>query len=341
MVKKMKLKFLLILFFTAIAANAMADDVGIRQIAARGKVLCGSDLEFENYAYKDKNGKWHGMDADLCKAFSFAIFGKEDNFDLVSMNPLSAKQDLKDGKIDIILSGMPYSASLESEGNIVSAGVLYYQRQMFLAKKIEGATSMEAYKNSKVCVANNSEELANLEDYNQRYALGLNFLFFPDLQKSKEAFFLKRCDLITGNEILLKGIVDKGILKDRIEVLPEVINVNPIHALAAKNNPTLQVAAKWILNALVLAEKEGITSSNVDIFMFDESPSTKNLLGLNKKLWMKFNLQPDWVVKYVKTNGNFGEIFDKNLGEASKFKSPRDKGNLIKNGGLVAPESFL
>ena len=183
----------------------------------------------------------------------------------------------------------------------------------------------------------------NLEEYNARYNLDLKPLPFASSQRAKEAFLLNRCTLLTGNALYLTNTLKSANIKDEnTRVLPEVISVKPVYAFASKNNNALRISAKWILNALKLAEDIGINSSNIDIFIGVEDTSTKNLLGVNDALWNRFKVRdPQWVRKALKEIGNYGEIYEKNLGRESEFKLEREQNRLLKDGGLIIPQPFL
>ncbi|MGN0913293.1 MAG: transporter substrate-binding domain-containing protein [Alphaproteobacteria bacterium] len=339
----MKLKFSICCFLSLLAAqNALAADAGLRYITTRGIVRCGTDLSSDTYAKKDEDGIWSGIDVDFCKAFSLAVFGRSDRFEMVNVSSANADKALKTNKIDIMFGGMPYSASTDLSGKASPADVLYYDRQMFLAKKIDDADSMEAYKGSKVCTVTNSEDLSRLQEYSEKYKLDFNPLLFRSENKAREAFLLNRCQLLTGNAVYLKSILTKNYAgKDDVALLPETIAVNPVYAYVAKDNITLRIISKWIINSLKLAEEKEATSQNIKVFIGTKETSTRNLLGDNPELWQKFGLKPDWVRKAIAEIGNFGEIYEKNLGKDSELAMERKENQLMKNGGLIRPQPFL
>lgn len=339
----MKLKFWVVLLFCILSAKQIeAADAGFRYINTRGTVRCGSELQSKTYAYKDEGGYWRGIDADLCRLFSTAVFGRSDRFELVDVKPSQVNKAIATNKIDIMLGDAPGTASRDVSGKATQAELMYYARQMFLAQKIEGATSMEAYKGKKVCVVTNSEDYYNLQDYSDKYDLDLQPLFFADRARAKEAFLLKRCDLFTGNEIYLKSIYDQ-VNNDNMNLvlLPEVIADKPIYAQVHKDNQKLRIAIKWIMNAVTLAEKKGINSKNIDIFIGVKDGSIKNLLGINPDLWNKFLLKPTWVKTAITELGNYGEIYERNLGSLSDFEIERGRNKLVEDGGLIKSQSFF
>ena len=284
-----------------------------------------------------------GIDADLCRTLAAAVLGDKERIEMVNVTTNMVSKYLTTNKIDVMLGGAPYSAGMEISSQATPVDVIYYDKQMFLARNADKAGSMEDYRGQKVCVVNNSEDQYNLEEYNARYNLDLKPLPFASSQRAKEAFLLNRCTLLTGNALYLTNTLKSANIKDEnTRVLPEVISVKPVYAFASKNNNALRISAKWILNALKLAEDIGINSSNIDIFIGVEDTSTKNLLGVNDALWNRFKVRdPQWVRKALKEIGNYGEIYEKNLGRESEFKLEREQNRLLKDGGLIIPQPFL
>lgn len=345
MVNKMKLKFVFCCFLSlTFASEALAAaDAGLRYMQTRGVVRCGTDLSAQTYAYKDENGYWRGIDADLCRVLALAVLGDKERIEMVNVSTNMVSKYLTTNKIDIMLGGAPYSASNEIRSLATPVDIIYYDKQMFLARNADKATSMEDYKGQKVCVVNNSDDQYNLEEYNARYNLDLKPLFFSNNQRAKEAFLLNRCTLLTGNALFLTNVLKSAGIKDTTtQVLPEVISVKPVYAFASKGNNTWRISAKWLLNALKLAEDIGITSENINIFIGVSDTSTKNLLGVNPDLWNKFKVQnPQWLRQELKELGNYGEIYERNLGKKSEFKLEREQNKLMKDGGLIIPQPFL
>ncbi len=340
----MKLKFL---FFTMAAvfisaAAQAAESAGLQFIVNRGYVVCGTDTDGKTLAYKDEDGVWTGIDAAICRNFAEAIFGNSAAFRLENVPTDQAARAIAGGKIDIMLGNSAFSARAEISSSPTPIDVLYYDRQVFAVREDTEATSMEEFKGAKVCVLDNSPDLAALNEYNQKYALAFKILPFPSFNAAKQAFYLKRCQLISGGEIFLAGLVWHPINKNNpVKILPEVIAPRPVYAYADKNNPNLQIIGRWIINAPKLAEQYGASSKNIDAFIGVRDASLKNLLGLEPKLWHSFGLHPDWLTKAVKARGNFGEMFERNLGKDSPLQIERDKNYIIDKGGLITARPFI
>jgi len=322
--------------------NALAADAGLRVVNTRGFVRCGTDLSTATYAKKDKDKQWHGIDADLCRVLATAVFGDSNKFELVNVPASNISQALASNAIDIMLGNNALSAGAEIKGKATAVDVLYYDKQMFLAHPLKDADSMEAYKGSNVCVVKNSADMANVSEYSRKYDLGLKALVYPSLEQAKAAFFLNRCQLFSANEIYLRGVAAMIVsANNTYELLPEVIAYRPVYAYTSRENASLRVITKWIFNAPVLAEEAGISSKNLDAFIGVTDGSVRNLLGIDPQLWESYGLYPQWVRQAVKELGNFGEIYERNLGQDSEYKIPREKNNLAGNNGLIIAKPFF
>lgn len=340
----MKLKtFFLCLLCGLNALPAFGADAGLRYIKTRGKVICGTDMSTKTFAYTDEEQIRRGIDADFCRMFALAIFGNSESFVLKNVPTDKISKALANNQIDFMLGNTSVSAETEIGPPISPVEILYYDKQVFAAGQNEKqASSMEDFRGAKVCVLKNSPYEENLREYNHRYGLEFKLLTFPSLQALREAFYLKRCDLITGSQIYLRGLAASPIAKNtQISVLPEEIALAPVYAYADRGNPTLKTIGKWIVNAPKLAEAQEITSKNIDGVIGVRDASIANLLGLNPKLWQKFGLQPQWAKQYVKDYGNYGEVFERNLGSGSDLRIERDKNYLWNRGGMITALPFI
>lgn len=335
----MKIKLSIALFLMLLTPAASFAGPVVTPILKTEVLRCGTDLSIKSYARKE-DGQWKGFDADICRVFAWAIYGDGNKFKMVDVRPNQIKRAFNDGLIDVMLSGSFYSAAVEARYNTAAVGLLYYDRQMFAAKQLpEKSSSMADFKGKKVCVSKAGDYLQNLKNYNQKYELNLTILPYNSIAKAREALLLKRCDLLTANSLLLQGL-DTTALGQSLQILPEEFAHKPVYAFVARNNNDLRIALKWVINALYLAEENGITQKNIKIIVANEDASTQNLLGENDILWRLLKLQPDGLKQAIGEVGNMGEIYERNFGPVSPYKLDRGKANLIKNGGIVHPEKF-
>lgn len=310
----------------------------IEKIRTRGRVRCGSNMQVKSFAYKE-DGVWHGVDADFCRVFALAILDDSEKIEMVNVAPNHVARALNENRIDVMLSGAGYVATMEASGNAVSAGVLYYDHQMVMIKDLE-AENISQMKKKKICLSTDTDYYQNFDSYNIARGLEISYLSFDNLAKAKEAFLLNRCEMMTASGLMLNGIL-KELPKSKAIILQDYIALKPVYAFVQKDNNELRLAIKWILNALLLAEQHGINVKNMEYFATNDNPEIRNLLGDEENLWKSFNMNPKWVRKVIPLLGNYGDIYDRNLGEASDYHLPRKEGRLVKDGGTVQPIPFL
>ena len=342
MVNKMKLVISILVLLFSFVFDAKANDAGLRHIVARGKVLCGTDLQGGVQAYKDEDDIWRGIDVDLCKVFSYALLGRNDAFEMVHVDNNKVENALTKNRVDIMFGQVPYSPKIDLRKKIAPAALLYYDRQVLLVKRIDDANSMEGYKGKRICVEQASEYYANMQEYDRKYSLDLTFLPFNSEASAKEAFFLKRCEVLTGGEVYLKGLMKKQFVNpEQVWLTDERVSIKPVYAFVEDSNDTLKGIVKWVINALQMAEQKGIYSHNVNIFLSDKDIAVRNLLGVSDVLWKKLEVKPNWVVEAISDVGNYREIYDRNLGKDSELNLDINENNLVKDGGLIDQRPFI
>ncbi len=341
MVKKMKLKFLfLCLSAIFISDIAQAKEILLNDIKARQYVVCGTSSEYASLAYK-QNDRLEGFDADLCRAFATAIFDDSENFKLVPIKRKDIGKALNSGKIDIMLGHSSLSSTEESLLKVLPVDTLYYDKQIFVSRIQTEATAITEFAKNKVCVLKNSNAATFVNEYNHKHALGFKLLEFPSLTSLKEGFYTNRCELASDSEIFINDFVKSIKTNQPTQILPEIITYIPIRAYTAGNAPQINIAFRWIINALKLAYSADITSQTIETNYATKSLSMQNLLGINKTAWNVLGLHSDWVITYINAIGNYKHILDKNIGINSRLKIENPQNELIENGGLLVVQPFI
>ena len=315
-----------------------AHDKVLEKIRTRGTVYCGTNRNDGDLAYKDEEGIWRGFDASLCRAIAAAVLGDKERFEMKPIRIDSVPQALKSGAIDVMFGEFALPAETEITSNVLNMDVLYYEKIMILAHKKEGATSLEAYKGSQVCLVTNSIDTYYFNNFIYKYNLKLQPIYYPTRDRAIEGFYLNRCDLLPGASNELKTILNtkmKG--KSYVELIPETIGLRPVYLMIDKDSLKLGITVKWIINALRLAETYDINSNNLPMMIGDKDPSIQNLLGNQPRLWKKFSVYPKWMRKYIAEEGNFREIYERYLGPGTSvdLNSPEPEK------GLAIPKPFI
>ncbi|MBQ8481265.1 MAG: transporter substrate-binding domain-containing protein [Alphaproteobacteria bacterium] len=306
-------------------------------IRSRGVLRCGTNTQLKSFA-RLEDGIWYGIDADICKAIAIAVLGDSEKIEMVNVDASNVGKALSIGKIDVMLSGVPFKAAQEINGSVENAGLLYYDQQLLMVADED--KEPEFYRGKKICLASGSDYYRNFEKFNMEHNLDVSYLTFTDMAKVREAFLLKRCQMVTAGALFLSGM-KQSMLKSETKIYPDQIAITPVYALVRSNNEEFRLAVKWILNALLLAEQYGINAQNINFFISHNNPEIRNLMGDNPELWQNLGLRSVWVTDAVKLLGNYGEIYDRNIGADSEYKIDRNQGRLLKDGGIVYPLPFM
>ncbi|MCQ2741024.1 MAG: transporter substrate-binding domain-containing protein [Alphaproteobacteria bacterium] len=325
--------FILGFFFILSTSNAAEVNIGITAIQNRHHVVCGIDRNYKHLADK-QNNEWNGFDVDICRAVAAATIGNAESFKLLYVSKENISTALNSGKVDIILGNHMLSPKEEKDMFVLPVSPLYINKIIFAARATKEALSMKDYAHSKVCVLRNSPVQALLETYNQDHALGFNLLELPTTASLKEAFYLKRCDLISGDEVFIKSIVI-DLKNSDAEILPEVIGYIPVKAYSSGYNSRFNTILNTILNSLKYAHQEHIFSQNIETFKMSKSTAVQNLLGYNKNFWNSLSISPQWATDYISVYGNYNQLLEKNLGQLSVLELDQKHNDLIENGGFL------
>lgn len=324
--------------FMSLLSQSQAADLGVSNIQKRGTVYCGTNRNNHDLAYKDADGAWRGFDAAVCRAVAAALLGNKERFTMKPIRIEDAPKALHHGDIDFMIGEFSLPAETEITSNVLMADILYFEKVMILAHKIEGAKSLEAYQNTKICMVRSSIDTYLMNNFIYKYKLNLKPLYYATRDQAIEGFFLNRCSLLSGASNELKTIVNtkfKG--KDYVEIIPEVIGIRPVYVMVDKNTPNLGITLKWIINALRLIDTYNINSENLPMMMGDKDPSIQNLLGNQPELWEKFKVYPKWMRKFIAEEGNFREMYQRYLGPDSAIGLD----DFQEEHGLAQPKPFI
>lgn len=310
----------------------------VKVIQKRGKVRCGTNLQTKSFAYKE-NDEWHGIDADYCKAFALAVLGDAKKIEMINIEQPEIVTALNSGRIDVMLSGSAASARMEMYSGLERAGILYYEPQMLMLYDADGSKD-EDFINKKICVLDNSSLFYNFDKFNLENNLKSEYLRLPSFRMLREAFSLKRCDIVTGGAVFLNGIKE-AVRSEHMTIFPEPIAIVPVYALVKREDFDFAQSVKWVINALQLAEHYDINTKNIKFFRAHNNKEIRNLMGDDYDMWLRLGLLANWLDDAITLIGNYGTIYERNLGEDSDYQIPRQAGKLVKDGGAISPLPFM
>ena len=307
-------------------------------IKARGALICGVGQGTAGFMLADSQGKWVGLDVDVCRAVSAAIFGDAEKVKYV---PLSSQQRftaLQSGEVDMLSNNTTITLTRDTALGLDFTAVTYYDGQAFLVNKKLGVKSAKEMNGATVCVAPGTTTELNLADYFRANKMTFKPVVIEKVEEVRAAFFSGRCDVYTNDASSLYATraanVPPPAKPDDFIVLPEIISKEPLAPAVRHGDNQFADIVRWTQYAMVEAEEYGITSKNIDEMLKSENPAIKRILGVTPGMGKALGVDEKWVYNIVKQVGNYGESFDRNVGMGSPLKIARGQNALWTQGGL-------
>ncbi|VFU10304.1 amino-acid transporter subunit; periplasmic-binding component of ABC superfamily [Methylocella tundrae] len=324
------LAFALLTAFAQAAAQAGTLD----QVQKRGYLMCGSSPGVPGFGLPDDKGVWTGFDVDFCRAVAAAIFNDPTK---VKFIPLSAKDRftaLQSGEVDVLARNTTWTISRETGQGFLFVGVTYYDGQGFLVRKKLNLSSALELSGASICVQQGTTTELNLADFFHGNNMKYEPVNFANADEAVKAYDGGRCDAYTTDASGLYVERQKLANPDDSVVLPEIISKELLGPAVRQGDDPWFNLVKWVNFAMVDAEELGVTSKNVDEKAKSERPEIRRLLGFEGNFGEGLGLGADWAYRIIKHVGNYGEVFDRNLGEGSPLKIKRGINALWTKGGL-------
>jgi len=306
-------------------------------VKARGVLICGVAAGgLAGFMLADSQGKWKGLDVDVCRAVAAAIFGDSEK---VKYTPVSAQQRftaLQSGEVDMLSNNTTWTLTRDTALGLDFTGITYYDGQGFMVNKKLGVKSAKELNGATVCVPSGSTTELNLADYFRANKMTLKPVVFDDIDQIRGAFFAGRCDVYTGDRVRLYATrAANAPNPDDYVILPEIISKEPLGPVVRHGDNQFADIVRWAQYAMIEAEEYGITSKNVDEMLNSENPSIKRILGVTPGMGKALGVEERWVYTIVKQVGNYGEAFERNLGMGSPLKIDRGLNKLWTEGGIL------
>ncbi|MBW4558156.1 MAG: amino acid ABC transporter substrate-binding protein [Trichormus sp. ATA11-4-KO1] len=309
-------------------------------IKSRGQLICGVSGEIPGFSFVGTDGNYSGIDVDICRAIAAALF---DNPDAVEFRNLSAKERftaLQTGEIDVLSRNTSWILSRDTSVGLEFAPVVFYDGQALMVRKNSGINSLANLKDKAICVQTGTTTEQNLADQMRKRGITYRPVVFEDVNVTFATYAEGRCDGITADR---SALVSRRITLPNPEahtILDEVISSEPLAPAVAKGDPTLTSAVKWVVYSLIKAEELGINSQNLAQFATSNDPEIKRFLGKEGNLGEGLGLTNDFATRIIKHVGNYGEIYDRNLGPNTKLNLARGQNQLWTQGGLLYSPPF-
>jgi general L-amino acid transport system substrate-binding protein len=320
----------MVLAFGAQAACAQT----LKAVQDRGQLVCGANGTLAGFGRPDPQGNWVGFDVDFCRAIAAAIFNDPTKVKFVPLTAADRFTALQSGEIDVLSRNTTWTMSRDTSLGIDFASVNYYDGQGFMVRKSLKVNSALELNDASVCVQQGTTTELNLADYFRSNHMSLKTVTFATADEAVKAYDTSRCDSYTTDSSGLYGerlrLTNPG---DHI-VLPEIISKEPLSPAVRQGDDTWEDLVRWTHFAMVNAEELGVSQNNVDDMLKSDVPDVRRLLGVEGQFGSALGLTNDWAYRIIKAVGNYGESFERNVGQGSPLKVARGLNALWTKGGL-------
>ena len=327
----------------AAAAAAPAAQSGslLDTVKSRGKVICGVNNQLPGFGVVDQNGSYAGFDVDFCKAVAAAVLGDENAVEYKYASSNDRFTLVKTGEIDVLFRNSTWTTTRDSaEVGMEFMPVNFYDGQGMMVRKDSGINSIEDMDGATVCVQSGTTTELNLADYFRARGLEFEPVVFEDNDKTLAAYDEGRCDGFTTDKSGLVASQTKMQVPADHKILEDTMSKEPLSGAVSQGDPAWADAVRWVVYGLIQAEESGVTSANVQDMLKSEDPTIKRLLGAEGDLGSKLGLPNDYMVTVIEKVGNYGEIWNRNLGPDTPFDLPRGLNAQWTDGGLLYSPPF-
>jgi general L-amino acid transport system substrate-binding protein len=318
----------------SIASTDRSDAQTLKTVRERGTLNCGVSQGLMGFSSTDDNGTWIGFDVDFCRAVAAAIFDDPAKVTFVPLDAGSRFTALQSNKIDVLSRNSTWTMSREGSLGLMFAGIAYYDGQGFLMRRDAGIDTALQLSGKTVCTQTGTTTELNLSDYFRSHDMDLKVLALGTAEDTLKAYDDRKCEVLTSDVSQLYAERLKLAAPDGHIILPEVISKEPLGpAVRQGDDPWLNLI-KWTLYSLINAEELGIKSKTVDDAVRSSNPNIRRLLGADGGFGEQLGLTSDWAVRAVRAVGNYGEIYERNVGTQSRLSIPRGLNALWTSGGI-------
>jgi len=327
-----RLATVVLLALAALSCTQRAEAGRLEQIKARGYLGCGVYSGVAGFATV-KDGRYSGFDTDICRAVAAAIFGTPDKIKFAEVANVDTFR--KTPTLDMVVRRLTWTLSRESPLGLMFGPIIYYDGQGFLVPKSAGVTRAKQLAGKRICVDQGEGWDGNLRRYSQANQLDLKSILVPSRAAGEERFFGGGCDAYSADKTMLGAIRADAPKPPDFDILPEQISKEPLAPLVRQGDDRFFEIVRWAILSLIEAEELGVTSKNIGEKRGSNDPDTKYLLGVIPGNGKALGLSEHWAADSIAAVGNYGELFDRNVGSGNGIGLERGLNRLWTDGGLM------
>ncbi|MBN9467661.1 MAG: amino acid ABC transporter substrate-binding protein [Bosea sp.] len=338
-VKRLKQAGLAAIGLAAIGLStpAAAQSGTLDRVKARGELICGNHIALPGFGLQGPDGRWDGLDIDLCRAVSSAIFNDPNKIKFIPTTPQMRFLVVQSGEVDMLARNATYTMSRDTSAGMSWPIINYFDGQGFMVRKSLGVSEAKGLSGASICVTQGTTTELNLADFFRANNLKYEIIGFATNEEGVKALEAGRCDAFTTDSSGLAAERLKFAKPDEFMILPTLISREPLGPAVKRGDESWFNLVKWTHYAMLNAEELGVTKANVDEMLKSTNPEIKRLLGVEGKFGEGLGLSNDWAYRIIKHVGNYGESFERNVGMGSKLQLKRGLNDLASKGGLQYP----
>jgi general L-amino acid transport system substrate-binding protein len=318
---------------SSIATGASAQAT-LNSVKQKGFLACGASSGSIGFGMPDAQGTWTGFDVDFCRAIAAAIFDDPTKVRFIPLNAKDRFTALQAGEVDVLSRNSTHTMSRDTQLGLDFPAITYFDGQGFMVRRKLGISSAKELSGKSVCTQQGTTTELNVADYFRANDTKYQLILFATADEAKKAYDAGRCDAFTTDVSGLYVARSWVSNPDEDLILPEIISKEPLGPAVRHGDNQWGDIVRWTHMAMLNAEELGVTKANVDQMKTSDNPEIKRLLGTEGKFGETVGLTNDWAVRVIKHVGNYGESFEKNVGEGSRLKIKRGQNALWTKGGL-------
>ncbi|MGF1522386.1 MAG: amino acid ABC transporter substrate-binding protein [Leptolyngbyaceae cyanobacterium] len=311
-------------------------------VQQRGKLICGVDGGIPGFSFVDDDGAYSGLDVEVCQALAAALFDDPEAVEYRRLESSERFVALAQGEVDILSRNTTWTVKRDTQLGIEFGPTIFYDGQGVMVRKDSGITEIEDFSGKRICVETQTTTEANLADSLQELKISAEVLFYQDTDVVYDSYQQGRCEGVTADKSQL--IVSRSQFNnpDDHTLLNVTMSKEPLGPVIVDNDSAWFDVVEWVIYGLMQAEEFGITSANVDDFKDSQDASVEiaRFLGDEDTFGSDMGISDNFMYRVISHVGNYGEIYDRNLGSESQFQLDRGLNNLWINGGLLYSPPF-
>jgi general L-amino acid transport system substrate-binding protein len=306
------------------AAAPEFDSPTLAAVKRRGRLNCGVHEGLVGFAYTDNRGQWRGFDADFCRALAAAVLGSPNAVRFVPLTTSQRFEALRSGRIDVLWRSTSWTLAREAEEGVRFAGINYYDGQGFLVRRALDLASAVELNGARICVQRDSTSELNVADWFRARGIAYRPVVTASQEAAREAYAREDCDAFSADVSALAAARTLLSNPEQHAILPEVISKEPLGPVVRRGDEAWTSIVRWTLNGLILAEELGVTRENAgQLAEASRDPAVRRLLGVEGEFGPMIGLSKDWMKRAIEAEGNYGEIFARNIGADSSLDLAR------------------